>query len=67
MGISRVLTANARPDSSGLGGQFVYWGGDALPGIILPVHSKIARGNRTLSPRGISVAPETYVYDANYF
>jgi hypothetical protein len=54
--------ANARPDHKfGLGINLLILGGDALSGIVLPVHSNIARGNRTISPQALPAAPEIFV------
>jgi hypothetical protein len=41
--------------------QLAFLGGDALSGIFLPVHSNIARGNRTISLQTLSAAPEIFV------
>jgi hypothetical protein len=44
--------------------DLLFRGGDALSGSFYPVHSNIARGNRTntLQDKGFA-APEIYFYD----
>jgi hypothetical protein len=45
----------------GLGTNLLFLGGDALSGIVLPVHSNIARGNRTISLQTLFAGPEIFV------